>query len=527
MIKHSLTQTRSGQILAALLCIMLVFGFMLPSVVHADSTIDQTTSGTLTINKVKSDGETSLEGAGFTLYKIMNLTPGAKAGDYASYSKVAHYNSKLANLTPDALGNYSATQIENLVNSLLPLTETDTDGIAMPDTNASGQSVKSGIPLGYYLVVETKVPDKHVAGKPFFIAIPSTDNYNDKTATGSNWTYKISVTPKNTSVDLTKKIIDSKGDLVSKDSATVGSTVKYVVDATVPNFSEFYFEGDKSPVFKLTDRMSAGLTLNTAATSKKVVIVSGTTENPVDASGNYTWTDNPSGSNGFDLTFTKAFLEANKGKAIKVYYEAVLNNNAVISGSGNDNKVVLNYGNSTSTTESIESGTVVYTFGIGIEKFANNALLAGAEFELYSDPECKTKVFSNAITSIDTGTGIVKFPGVKEGTYYLKETTAPAGYKLLSNTVKVDITATKDSGVMDGTFTVKIDEKDVNGTAQFYSRMLASEGTAVISVENHKGFNLPETGGMGIMIFLAVGLIGIIAISLVMMRNKKKSNAKA
>ena len=47
-------------------------------------------------------------------------------------------------------------------------------------------------------------------------------------------------------------------------------------------------------------------------------------------------------------------------------------------------------------------------------------------------------------------------------------------------------------------------------------------GTANIAVENHKGFTLPSTGGMGITVFLAIGGIGILGISIVMLKKSRK-----
>ena len=58
---------------------------------------------------------------------------------------------------------------------------------------------------------------------------------------------------------------------------------------------------------------------------------------------------------------------------------------------------------------------------------ANDKLLYGAEFGLYSDFEC-TNLIEN---SIDYDNGLYYFPGLTlDSTYYLKELKAPANYKL-------------------------------------------------------------------------------------------------
>ena len=48
-------------------------------------------------------------------------------------------------------------------------------------------------------------------------------------------------------------------------------------------------------------------------------------------------------------------------------------------------------------------------------------------------------------------------------------------------------------------------------------------GTAVVAVENHKGFSLPATGGAGIALFLIVGVAGILTVSVVITKKTKKS----
>ncbi|MBS5939049.1 SpaA isopeptide-forming pilin-related protein [Clostridium sp.] len=62
----------------------------------------------------------------------------------------------------------------------------------------------------------------------------------------------------------------------------------------------------------------------------------------------------------------------------------------------------------------------------------------GAEFSLYQDEEVK-------YTAISTDTGLVSFSGIKEGTYTLKETSAPKGYEI--STSEVIVTVDKDGTV--------------------------------------------------------------------------------
>lgn len=80
------------------------------------------------------------------------------------------------------------------------------------------------------------------------------------------------------------------------------------------------------------------------------------------------------------------------------------------------------------------------------------------------------------------------------------------------------------TGKLDGTFTLKVNGEEVTVTTGTYvARLDQATGTAIIAVENHPGFNLPATGGMGITLFLMIGAAGIIVLSVAMTKKTKKS----
>ena len=152
----------------------------------------------------------------------------------------------------------------------------------------------------------------------------------------------------------------------------------------------------------------------------------------------------------------------------------------------------------TTETETIIT-TIVEVWTGSIEGFKHdkdNKALSGAEFTLYSDKDCKNVV---AKTTSDKE-GHFYFTGLKDGTYYLKETKAPDGYQQNNNVLEVKIDGKKQS-------VVKIDVLNVPKT------------------------DLPLTGGAGVigitLIGAAVVLTGILFIVIAFKKYRKAGYSAA
>ena len=487
----------------------------------------QTQKGSLIINKTGENSQ-PLAGATFKIYKVMSLTPGTTAGEYAKYEKVEAFKDKLP--SADALGNYSAAQIENVATELKAIVDNGTVTAVDTQTTAesTGTATFSNLDLGYYLVIETNAPATYVAGKPFLVAIPSTNNYNQDGQQGTAWEYNVTVEPKNAKVTINKKLAaedptDSKNP-EQDGTVAVGNFVKYEVTTTIPKYPDNYFEKDVT--FNIIDKMSAGLE---AQTDGITVTVGGATVQASEDTYSVTVKTKAqiTAADDKDLTiaFAKKYIKENPGKTVVVTYYARVTSAAVTGNvAGNKNSASLKYNNQPGiTTEAGPSEVKVYSFNIQVEKFANDGTktgLEGAEFGLYSDKECTNPVANTTVSSTD-GNGILKFAKLDADTYYLKETKSPAGYTLLANPIEVKIDA-----IADGNFKLYVDGKEVpsGNTAQFTTRYNVSEGTAYVAVENHKGFSLPSTGGAGIAMFLIVGAAGIILVSVAFTRKSRKAN---
>lgn len=500
----------------------------------ADTTIGQApATGRLTINKTDGN-QKPLAGATFKIYKVISLTPGTVTGTFAKYEKVPAFASALGRANPDALGNFSAQAIEELAATLAKTALDPANGIEADATavtaEATGMAEFTQLPLGYYLVVETDAPEGgYVAGRPFLVAIPSTNNYNNPEAEGTSWVYDVVASPKNTKTPLEKEIDKTaQGEGLSTDgSVKVGDIVPYKITTTIPDYSDESYNGTKV-TFTLTDVMSAGLEIQNAEPYPVTVKVDGS---PVEAGDTtYSLTATPvEAERQADLTvdFASAYIRGKSGKDVEITYYAKVTEMAVMGTTGNTNSPDLEITNNPGGETTIIPGPdiKVYSFGLKVVKFTKEGgekALEGAEFQLYKDEVKEENKLGNPLSTNDQGN--INFNRLDEGTYYLVETKAPAGYTLLANPIKVEITAAKDpvTELATGGFTLKIDDKPVDtNTGEFVSKIDQSAGISTVAVENHKGFNLPATGGMGIVLFLAVGAAGIVVVSVLLTRKSK------
>lgn len=129
--------------------------------------------------------------------------------------------------------------------------------------------------------------------------------------------------------------------------------------------------------------------------------------------------------------------------------------------------------------------------------------LEGAEFTLYKDAEC-TEELKKAVSGTD---GRLSFDGLDVGTrYYLKETKAPEGYRLPldedGNPVSYEIYT--ESNPVKGEFLYYVNGKtqtDISGTVD--------EREVNLTVVNHTGMKMPETGAWETAALTTAGLLAM------------------
>lgn len=181
------------KMLAGMLSAAMVMSTMTVSAFAAQtttsSTIDTAKSGSITIHKYEYNGKEEIKGTGSETNQVPKEAKALEGVGFTIY-KVADVN--------DLEKYYSTNPTE------LPSVEDYTEDGKIKTEYANGQvgkentTGKDGIAkfehldLGFYVVVETKTPDKvTTAINPFLVSVPMT------TTDGDNWLYDVHVYPKN------------------------------------------------------------------------------------------------------------------------------------------------------------------------------------------------------------------------------------------------------------------------------------------------------------------------------------------
>lgn len=307
-----------------------------------------------------------------------------------------------------------------------------------------------------------------------------------------------------------------------KINAEIGKELTFTLKAKVPDVSEF----DKYQ-FAFKDTLSKGLTF---VAFDSVTIGGVKLEKPRD----YTTTNQqPNGEGKTEIRVdlgthegtiydAKNLFTGKAGQEIVVTYKAYINADAIV-GQAIPNNAELDYSNTPDGTQTGTSNpdvTYQYDFGFKLKKTDDTEQknpLAGAVFQLrhteMGDPIELVKKSEGAyrpalasdvdkVTEVTTGIdGTIVFEGLAAGDYYLVETAAPEGYNKLAKPIKIMITDTTTNGT-NPTWQIKVNEAQnvLNGS---------SAKLPEVAVENNKGALLPETGGMGTIIFTLVGAAAI------------------
>lgn len=447
--------------------------------------------GSITIDNANPDQT-------YTFYRIFEAIPSGTNVSYKVLSgktmETNDYfevdvagNVKVKDAAKDADGDLTAAAIEWLTENASQLGEE----VATVVPTESGSQTVTGLPLGYYFIttttgtivtIDTTMPNATVQDKNPGTSI---DKIITSVGTGS---------------------IDAAGD---NALAQVGTVVEYESRIPIANGARNY---------KFTDVMTDGLTLN--ANSIKVYVVEENAEVAEDAEavvagdegyGTLTAANKTGEEADITIQFNDAWLKANVGKDIVIQYSATVNTSAVVSGTeGNPNTAKIEWGNTSETLTDTDDAKV-FTAKITVTKVdGNNEPLAGAGFVLknsegkyYKYDETtgvswveETENPTELTTIADEGGNVVTFTGLANGVYTLVEKTVPEGYNKAA----------------DKEITILNADVSVENTAK------------TETVTNNAGAELPSTGGMGTVLFVACGSVLAVAAVIFLVTKKRLRN---
>lgn len=356
---------------------------------------------------------------------------------------------------------------------------------------------------GIYYIYCTKKPAKVTNVTNSLVALPYYSNNSWVTTTDQttvkNLASKVSTSP----VQVTK----------TADKTNVGDndkTVTYTLTASTAGSLE-----NKLTTYAITDTMDDALTLNESSVEVKLDATTLTKGTDYTIVNDYDYKDENKANKKatFAIVFTSAMLDSAdfyNAETVKVTYEANLNANAASKfATALPNTDGLYYGNNSGMNYEQGPTVNVFTYGINVAKVDGNtnAPLSGAVFTVYTDAAAtnELKVDGKKVIATTGTDGKANF--VLEGstkafafdadlTYYVKETAAPAGYN-----------------INDSVFTVNIDT--TKGVTQV-------KGAAI---PNYKPV-VPETGGMGTMMFTIGGAALIACAGVLFLIVRKKKSAK-
>lgn len=443
----------------------------------AMTTFAAETTGSITYHT----GKRNVNGVNFKAYRLMDATV---SGEHVAYK----INEKFTGFfTDDKIGTDSDKTKDELATEYLKTNVARSEFQTALKTFISDNSVEA-VKTVTGSIQKTYTFDALDYG--YYAIIPSAGQFTPSFTTVSKADAQ-DVYLKGKIPDVDKKV---EGD--DWTSAQIGDTLTFTVESMVPNMAGF----DKY-TFKLTDRMTDGLTVTEETLNATVKI------------GNQDLTSEEYTVSVVGQSITieiKDFInyKDQANEPIVFTYKATLNEKA-IEVDKTTNTANVHYGNDPNhLTEGTPDKVVVRTHTLTInKKNETGEMLAGAEFQLYKGIEvtgnpikfveltngsyrvAKEGEPSTTDTLVSPTGGVITVKGLDAGEYRLVETKAPNGYNQLKNPVEINIQA--ESSDKGETITVKGNTVDVT---------------------NKAGTLLPETGGMGTVIFTVVAIVLILGV---------------
>ena len=403
----------------------------------------------------------------------------------------------------------NATQVKNALENFVK----NNGGTAMPLTDSYGKTSADNLPLGLYLLVETKVPETVVnTTAPFFLSLPMTSvDGNNATDGGTRWIYDVTVYPKNecgiptlektlreNAADTGKnegKTDDITDGFAHTGTASAGDVIDYQIISTLPGITS---ESTYLTTYSFVDTLSTGLSYN-----KNDIVLEFFTDKActqsiarwTEADGkftvNYSTTD--AGESVMTIEMTKEGLKeintadtvyteagmVNSGYSdctLRITYQATVDsdNSVVFGDGGNPNDVVMTWKRtSTDYYDTLVDDAHVYTYGIDLTKLFSDGKgdFSKVEFLIHNDTDnYYVKAELNAeegiyymvdhVAAEEDAThfipvksagnpGKIIIKGLEDDVYTITEVRTDNGYVLLRDTIEVVFTPVETTELCD------------------------------------------------------------------------------
>lgn len=423
------------------------------------------------------------------------------------------------------------TFAQNLEDQTFPEASTATPFTTATNNNANVKTFK--VPGIWFLKDATSpAADKESFSLPIITptSIPDTDIDG-------------AVTVKNVIPNISKHLANADGTYNNEPSFSVGDTVYYTLETTVPYYTGY----STGRVFKINDTASSAISSFVDDAPKGVNVVSVkvgdvTLKADTDYSVSYAATTDidEKYANGVDTVIdlgkyvnqSEGATKLDEGAKVTVLVSATLDADAKLSDptdiKGNPNKDSLTWShnpNNTSDEQTIPGDEVnVYSYKFNILKTAKDMTtqLRGAKFTIkagdsylgYENGAWKTlpaapkdtQAGAEAGVFATKADGVIDFNGLDAGTYEIEEIVPPNGYTALSlPKFNFTVSATVNANNPEGQKTI-IAVSYAKGTNDNDSRVSVENST--IKIWNAKNLTeLPLTGDLGIKVFITVGVL--------------------
>lgn len=452
---------------------------------------------------------------GEAFLSALGLSNGAKRfekGDGLDANRYFYESDTLIDALARGLASNS-TVVKNALESCV----NSQGGMKMPLTDGYGKTAVTGLDLGLYLVVETKVPEMVVSTcDPFLVSLPMTSvNGTNASDGGSRWMYDVTLYPKNlTGIPSLEKTLRENRNHIGKNggsawdihdgyahtaTASDGDIIDYQIISTLPSITS---ESTYLSCYTFVDTLSSGLSYLGGDVKMELFTDANCTDLITtwqEADGMFTVRYNPASNNAYAMTIeltTRGLAELNGAKTvysgasmvnsgysdctIRITYQARLDSDSsVICGDGgNPNEVVLTWKRTSQNYyDTLVDDAHVYTYGIDVTKlfsdgkgdFKNVEFLVWNKTDNYfvqaelNQFEGVYYVVGHAAAEADAthfipvnskGTpGKVIIKGVEDDEYTITEVCTDNGYTLLKEPI-----------------TIRIVQKEASQLCQCYSR---------------------------------------------------------